>query len=189
MEAVWLRDLLQELLEGYREVSELKTTAIFEDNQGAIAMSKNFRSHTSPRHIDSQHHYCRQKINDGTVEFRHVPAVNQAADGLAKALPKERFHLFKGAITKGFRYSMSQIKRPSMDGRETHGSRTAPGREEGVKLRYRRSSMQIEEKPRSRGCAERERRAERDERMRPVMEREPEILRRIAGLQYRSGFW
>ncbi|EGU73768.1 hypothetical protein FOXB_15720 [Fusarium oxysporum f. sp. conglutinans Fo5176] len=97
-EAVWLRGLLQELLKEYKEVPELKTTVIFGDNQGAIAMSKNPQFHTRTKHIDIQHHYCREKVNDGTVEFQYISTGRQVADGLTKALPKDRFLLFRNAL-------------------------------------------------------------------------------------------
>jgi hypothetical protein len=97
-EAVWLRGLLQELLKEYKEVPELKTTVIFGDNQGAIAMSKNPQFHTRTKHIDIQHHYCREKVNDGTVEFQYISTGKQVADGLTKALPKDRFLLFRNAL-------------------------------------------------------------------------------------------
>ncbi|KAG7003598.1 Retrovirus-related Pol polyprotein from transposon TNT [Fusarium oxysporum f. sp. conglutinans] len=97
-EAVWLRGLLQELLKEYKEVPELKTTVIFGDSQGAIAMSKNPQFHTRTKHIDIQHHYCREKVNDGTVEFQYIPTGKQVADSLTKALPKDRFLLFRKAL-------------------------------------------------------------------------------------------
>ncbi|WAO96990.1 Retrovirus-related Pol polyprotein from transposon TNT 1-94 [Fusarium falciforme] len=97
-EAVWLRSLLQELLKEYREVPELKTTVIFGDNQGAIAMSKNPQFHARTKHIDIQHHYCREKVNDGTVDFQYIPTGKQVADGLTKALPKDRFLRFREAL-------------------------------------------------------------------------------------------
>ncbi|KAM6514095.1 hypothetical protein FALCPG4_18898 [Fusarium falciforme] len=97
-EAVWLRNLLQELLKEYREVPELKTTVIFGDNQGAIAMSKNPQFHARTKHIEIQHHYCREKVNDGTVDFQYIPTGKQVADGLTKALPKDRFLLFREAL-------------------------------------------------------------------------------------------
>jgi hypothetical protein len=96
-EAAWLRGLLQELLKEYREVPELKTTVIFGDNQGAIAISKNPQFHTRTKHIDIQNHYCREKVNDGTVEFQYIPTGKQVADGLTKALPKDRLILFRKA--------------------------------------------------------------------------------------------
>jgi hypothetical protein len=97
-EAAWLRGLLQELLKEYREVPELKTTVIFGDNQGAIAISKKPQFHTRPKHIDIQNHYCREKVNDGTVEFQYIPTGKQVADGLTKALPKYRLILFRKAL-------------------------------------------------------------------------------------------
>ncbi|RKK70001.1 hypothetical protein BFJ68_g18416 [Fusarium oxysporum] len=85
-------------LKEYKEVPELKTTVIFGDNQGAIAMSKNPQFHTRTKHIDIQHHYCREKVNDGTVEFQYISTGKQVADGLTKALPKDRFLLFRNAL-------------------------------------------------------------------------------------------
>ncbi|RKK15494.1 hypothetical protein BFJ63_vAg20270 [Fusarium oxysporum f. sp. narcissi] len=50
-----------------------------------------------------------------------------------------------------------------MDRQETHRSKIARKRKEGAKMRQSgRASKQVEGKPRSRGCAEREERAKMD---------------------------
>jgi hypothetical protein len=50
------------------------------------------------KHIDIQNHYCREKVNDGTVEFQYIPTGKQVADVLTKALAKDRFILFRKAL-------------------------------------------------------------------------------------------
>ena len=56
-EAVWLRRLLSEI--GY--LTNTPTT-VFEDNQGAIELSKNARFHNRTKHIDVAHHFVRERI-------------------------------------------------------------------------------------------------------------------------------
>jgi hypothetical protein len=53
-EAIWLRQLLGELL-GQGE--QLTATVIFGDNQGAIALARNPQFHARTKHIDVQHHF------------------------------------------------------------------------------------------------------------------------------------
>jgi hypothetical protein len=98
-EAGLLQSLLEEVLKEYRDIPELKTTVIFGNNQGAIALSKNPHSHARTKHIDIQHPYCRKKVNDGTVEFQHIPAGKQVADCLTMAVPKGLFLLFRDALS------------------------------------------------------------------------------------------
>ncbi|EXA31255.1 hypothetical protein FOVG_17432 [Fusarium oxysporum f. sp. pisi HDV247] len=58
---------------------------------------------------------------------------------------------------------MNRNRRPAMDRQETHRSKIARKRKEGAKMRQSgRASKQVEGKPRSRGCAEREERAKMD---------------------------
>ena len=71
---------------------------IYCDNQGAIALAKNPESHARSKHIDIQWHYQREKIEDGSVEFKFIPTEQQIADGLTKALTKEKFLIFRQAL-------------------------------------------------------------------------------------------
>ena len=71
---------------------------IYCDNQGAIALAKNPESHARSKHIDIQWHYQREKIEDGSVEFKFIPTEQQIADGLTKALTKEKFLIFRRAL-------------------------------------------------------------------------------------------
>ena len=55
-EAIWLRRLLSSL--GFSQ----KPTILYEDNQGAIALSKNPKSHSRTKHIDIRYHFIREII-------------------------------------------------------------------------------------------------------------------------------
>ncbi|RKK64725.1 Retrovirus-related Pol polyprotein from transposon TNT 1-94 [Fusarium oxysporum] len=96
-EAIWLRGLLRELLAQYKH-GDLQTTILYGDNQGAIAMAKNPQFHARTKHIDLQWHYVRERALDGDVELQYVPTEQQIADGLTKALPKDRFIAFRNAL-------------------------------------------------------------------------------------------
>ena len=80
----WLRALLDGL--GYRQDI---ATVIFCDNQSAIALSKDFQFHSRSKHIDVQHHFIRDLVNNGSIEIRYVPSTENIADLLTKPLPHE----------------------------------------------------------------------------------------------------
>ena len=116
-EAVWLSSLLDQLsapqVPGIHSLQTQSTSValaclptsfalnaiiIHCDNQGAIALAKNPQAHARSKHIDIQWHYQREKIEDKSVEFRYVPTEEQVVDGLTKALPKDKFVVFRKAL-------------------------------------------------------------------------------------------
>ena len=116
-EAVWLSSLLDQLsapqVPGNHSLQTQSTSValaclptsfalnaiiIHCDNQGAIALAKNPQAHARSKHIDIQWHYQREKIEDKSVEFRYVPTEEQVADGLTKALLKDKFVVFRKAL-------------------------------------------------------------------------------------------
>ncbi|KAG8988148.1 hypothetical protein FRB90_002943, partial [Tulasnella sp. 427] len=84
-EAVWLRRALTEL--GFTPQGP---TEIFADNQGAIALTKNPEFHNRTKHIDVQHHYVRELVEDKKVVFTYINTKKQVADVLTKALVREK---------------------------------------------------------------------------------------------------
>jgi hypothetical protein len=94
-EAIWLKTLLDQL---NPEDSSPVATIIYGDNQGAIALAKNPQFHARTKHIDIQHHFIRQKVDEGKIELQYVPTAKQVADGLTKALCKDKFLLFRRAL-------------------------------------------------------------------------------------------
>ena len=95
-EAIWLRRLLNEIRP--ETANEPQATIIYCDNQGAIALAKNPQFHARTKHIDIQHHFVREKINEGAVQLEYIETEGQVADGLTKALDKIRFERFRKAI-------------------------------------------------------------------------------------------
>ena len=61
-EAIWLRRLLNDL-----HINTKEATEILEDNQGAIAMTKNPIGHKRTKHIDIKHHFIRENVQAETI--------------------------------------------------------------------------------------------------------------------------
>ncbi len=55
-------------------------------------------SSTRVQNIDIQHHFVREKKAEGQVSLQYIPTEKQVADGLTKALPKDRFVAFREAV-------------------------------------------------------------------------------------------
>ena len=85
-EAVWLRKLATDLGNPPKE-----PTTVFEDNQSAIAMSKNPQFHGRAKHIDIKHHYVREQVNRGTVKLEYCSTREMTADMFTKGLNREQF--------------------------------------------------------------------------------------------------
>lgn len=56
-ESVWLRQLIMELTD---------SSLMYEDNQSAIAMTKNPQFHGRAKHISIKHHFVREQVTQGT---------------------------------------------------------------------------------------------------------------------------
>ena len=90
-EAIWLRRLLKDL----QLIDTEEPTEILEDNQGAIAMSKNPVGHKRTKHIDIKHHFIRETIQAGTIVLTYCPTKDMVADTFTKALPRDQFEMLR----------------------------------------------------------------------------------------------
>jgi hypothetical protein len=70
-------------------IKEKKAMVIRCDNQGAISLKNNPMQHAQTKHIDVQHHFVRERVENGEVTFEYCSIENMVADVLTKALPKE----------------------------------------------------------------------------------------------------
>ncbi|GJQ99559.1 retrovirus-related pol polyprotein from transposon TNT 1-94 [Tanacetum coccineum] len=61
------------------------------DNKSTIALSCNNVQHSRSKHIDIQHHFIREQVENRVVELYFVETNYQLADILTKALPREHF--------------------------------------------------------------------------------------------------
>ncbi len=84
-EAIWITKLMMDL----RCMEEKKVMVIRCDNQGAISLTKNPTHHARTKHIDVQHHFVRERVENGEVQFEYCPTEHMVADVLTKALSKE----------------------------------------------------------------------------------------------------
>jgi len=65
---------------------------IFIDNCGAINISKDSRYQQHTKHINIQHHFICEHVEDGTFEMIHCPSHLMLADRLTKPLPQDSFY-------------------------------------------------------------------------------------------------
>jgi ATP sulfurylase len=67
-----------------------KVMMIWCDNQNAISLTKNLTQHVRTKHIDVQHHFVRERVENGEITFKYYSTKDIVADVLTKALSKER---------------------------------------------------------------------------------------------------
>lgn len=85
-EAVWIRRFVNEL-----EIEVTERLTLHGDNEMSIALTKNAESQRRTKHIDVQHHYIRELIEEGELIVSWIPSSEMLADGMTKALPTETF--------------------------------------------------------------------------------------------------
>ena len=61
---------------------------VYEDNQGAIAMSSNPSTNSSSKHISIKEHFVREKVADGDITIKYLKTTEMLADALTKSLAK-----------------------------------------------------------------------------------------------------
>ena len=103
-EAVWLKHLYQELAH-----SPDKPVLIKEDNQAAIAISKNPQYHGRVKHIGIKYHFIREQVCNRNVELEYCPTSAMIADMLTKGLG--RVQLQKLRELAGIRTNSLQVRR------------------------------------------------------------------------------
>ena len=85
-EAIWLRRLMSSI-----GCSAASPTVIFEDNQGAIELSRNPKHHNRTKHIDTSFHFTRERVISQEVSVQYCPTSEMIADTMTKALPRFAF--------------------------------------------------------------------------------------------------
>jgi len=92
-EAVWLRKVLSDL-----NLPMSEPTTLREDNQGAIAMTKNPIAHGRTKHIDIRYHYVKEAVENGVISLEYCSTEDMLADILTKPLPKHKFENLRKRI-------------------------------------------------------------------------------------------
>ena len=92
-EVVWLRQLLSNI--GFKQT---EPTKLYEDNQGAIGLSKNPKLNSRTKHIDIKFHYVREAVETNIVNVQYCPTENMTADIFTKGLARVKFEKFRDMI-------------------------------------------------------------------------------------------
>lgn len=92
-DGVWVRQLLRNL--GTAVHAPILTK---EDNQGAIALSKNAGYSARTKHTNIHHHYIRERIADQQVVVEYKETQHQLADIMTKQLSTPRFVYLRDRI-------------------------------------------------------------------------------------------
>ena len=68
---------------------------VFEDNRGALQLSKNPVSNSNSKQIDVCHHFLRELVRQGDISANHVPSEYQHADISRKVLAFDFFAIHR----------------------------------------------------------------------------------------------
>jgi len=88
-EALWLRKVLPDLGVTVGAVS------INCDNQAAISLMQNPIASARSKHIDVMHHFARERVARGEIEFKYISTDTMLADCMTKPLPVIKFVGFR----------------------------------------------------------------------------------------------
>ena len=88
-EAYFLSNAFDQL--GYTPEGPIELRA---DNQSAIKLANNPVSHARSKHYPIQYHYVREQVAEGNLRLEYISTNDMVADGLTKALKKDKFQGF-----------------------------------------------------------------------------------------------
>jgi len=80
----WLKDF------GYEY--QFRCPLIYDDNRGAIALSKNPVDRQRSKHIDVRYHFIRTVVNSGRVVIEYCPTVHMLGDIMMKPVSRVKLH-------------------------------------------------------------------------------------------------
>lgn len=89
----WLKSLLEEL-----QVHLNSSPTIWCDKPGAIDMPKDPMLHARIKHIELDLYFVREKVMQGTMLVKHIPAQDQSADILTKAISSFKFYELRNKL-------------------------------------------------------------------------------------------
>jgi hypothetical protein len=88
-ELLWLKNLLSEL-----KLSTNSTMKLWCDNQSAINIANNPIQHDRTKHVEIDHFFIKEKLDDGALKLNYVNYVEQVADCLTMSLGVKEFVSF-----------------------------------------------------------------------------------------------
>lgn len=89
-EAIWLQQFLKDI-----GANCAQPLTIMEDNQGAIAMTKNPVGHKRTKHIDIRYHFVREQVQQGNLKIEYCSTKEMLADLFTKPLARGQFEYLR----------------------------------------------------------------------------------------------
>ena len=87
-QAVWLKNFLP----GLKVVDSIsKPLTLYCDNEPAVFYANNNKSSVAARHIDLKYRVVQHRIQDQTINVKHISTTRMLADPLTKCLPPNIF--------------------------------------------------------------------------------------------------
>lgn len=96
-EVIFQSQILDELIED----QHIKPSVIFEDNLGAIYLTKNSQISQRTKHIDVRHHFIRSMIENKVLDVKFVKSRSNASDIMTKNVVEELFLKHEKSINGG----------------------------------------------------------------------------------------
>ncbi|PKU80918.1 Retrovirus-related Pol polyprotein from transposon TNT 1-94 [Dendrobium catenatum] len=92
-DVIWIRRILTDF-----GIPQDVPTDIFCDNTSAIALANNHVFHARTKHIEIDHRFLRDHIQQGTIRILPISTKDQIADILTKSLSTPRFHELRSKL-------------------------------------------------------------------------------------------
>eukprot|EP00253_Pinus_taeda_P004999 PITA_04999 len=92
-EAIWLRRLLKDVGK-----EQKNSTSIKSDNQSTTKLAHNLVFHKNTKHIDTQLHFIREKVQSKEIIVEYCKTCDNVADIFTKPLAWVKFQLFRGML-------------------------------------------------------------------------------------------
>eukprot|EP00253_Pinus_taeda_P003153 PITA_03153 len=92
-EAIWLRRLLNDAGKEQKNSTSFKS-----DNQSTIKLAHNPVFHKNTKHIDTQLHFIREKVQSKEIFVEYCKICDNVADIFTKPLACVKFELFRGRL-------------------------------------------------------------------------------------------
>ena len=89
-EAIWLRRLLNDAGKEQKQPTSIKS-----DNQSTIKLAYNPVFHKNTKHIDTQFHFVREKIQSKEISLEYCKTCDNVAHIFTKPLARVKFELFR----------------------------------------------------------------------------------------------
>jgi hypothetical protein len=76
----------------------IQSLDMYEDNQGAIELTKSTKNHARTKHIDIRYHFLKDLVKDGFLHLKHIRTHEMEADMFTKALASPQFNKLRDMI-------------------------------------------------------------------------------------------